>query len=198
MLSKKLIVLSAPSGTGKTTIVKEILKRDKDLIFSVSATTRAKRKEETDGKDYYFISKEDFENKIKNNEFVEYECVFGVDYYGTLKSFIEKNLSEDKLIIFDLDVLGALSMKKYYGDMAVLIFIEPPDKESIINRLKNRGTESDEDIARRIARFDKEMALKKDFNYIVINDNLENAVNELQKIINKYKQKGEKHAGTSN
>ncbi len=187
MSNKKLIVLSAPSGTGKTTIVKEILKRDKDLIFSVSATTRAKRKGETDGKDYFFISKEDFENKIKNNEFVEYECVFGVDYYGTLKSFVEKNLREDKLIIFDLDVLGALSIKKYYGEKAVLIFIKPPDKESLISRLKSRGTEVEEDIERRIARFDKEMALIKEFNYIVVNDNLENAVNEIQKIINKYK-----------
>lgn len=187
MLNKKLIVVSAPSGTGKTTIVKEILNKDKDLIFSISATTRAKRISETDGKDYFFISKEDFENKIKNEEFVEYECVFGVDYYGTLKSFIENNSKENKLIIFDLDVLGALSIKKYYGEKAVLIFIKPPDKESVINRLKGRGTEQEDDIKRRIARFDKEMALIKEFNYIVVNDNLENAVNEIQKIINKYK-----------
>jgi len=187
MSNKKLIVVSAPSGTGKTTIVKEILKKESDLVFSVSATTRVKRACETEGKDYFFISKEEFENKIKNDEFVEYECVFGVDYYGTLKSFIEHHLKEDKLIIFDLDVLGALSIKRYYGDNAILIFIKPPDKESVINRLKGRGTEQEDDIERRIARLDKEMALIKEFNYIVVNDNLENAVNEIQKIINKYK-----------
>lgn len=187
MSNKKLIVVSAPSGTGKTTIVKEILAKDKELIFSVSATTRIKRESETEGKDYFFISKEDFENKIKNNEFVEYECVFGVDYYGTLKSFIEYYRKENKLIIFDLDVLGALSIKKFYGEDAILIFIKPPSKESVINRLKGRGTEREDDIERRIARFDKEMALIKEFTYIVTNDNLENAVNEIQKIINKYK-----------
>jgi len=187
MSNRKLIVVSAPSGTGKTTIVKEILKKDKDLIFSVSATTRAKRTGETEGKDYFFISKEDFEQKIKNGEFVEYECVFGVDYYGTLKSFIEYYLKENKLVIFDLDVLGALSIKRYFEENAVLIFIKPPDKESVISRLKGRGTEKDDDIQRRLARFDKEMALIKEFNYIVVNDNLENAVKEIQNIINKYK-----------
>jgi guanylate kinase len=187
MSNRKLIVVSAPSGTGKTTIVKEILSKDKELVFSVSATTRKKRESESEGRDYFFISKEDFENKIKNNEFVEYECVFGVDYYGTLKSFIEYHQKENNLIIFDLDVLGALSIKKFYGDDAILIFIKPPSKESVINRLKGRGTEQDDDIERRIARFDKEMALIKEFNYIVTNDNLENAVKEIQKIINKYK-----------
>lgn len=187
MSNKKLIVVSAPSGTGKTTIVKKILANDKELVFSVSATTRNKREGETEGKDYFFISKEDFENRIKNNEFVEYECVFGVDYYGTLKSFIEYHRNEKSLIIFDLDVLGALSIKKFYGDDAILIFIKPPSKESVINRLKGRGTEQEDDIERRIARFDKEMALIKEFNYIVTNDNLENAVKEIQKIINKYK-----------
>jgi len=179
-----LYVLAAPSGAGKTTIVKKILKTNRELIFSVSATTRAKRKDEQDGKDYFFFSKDEFRNKIKNNELVEYEIIFNEDYYGTLKSFVDENLREKRNVIFDVDVKGALAIKKIYGDKAKLIFIMPPDIETLKDRLKKRDTESIEQINERIKRVDLEIGKANDFDYIVTNDNLEKAVSEVNNIIN--------------
>lgn len=180
-----LYAIAAPSGAGKTTIVKEILRNNPDIEFSVSATTRKKRNNEIDGKDYYFISKEEFENKIKNGDFIEYEKIFDGNYYGTLKSVVEDVIKRGKSMLFDIDVLGALSIKKHYKNNSVLIFIKPPGKEEIMERLKNRKTETPEQIENRLSRFDIEMAKMNEFDYIVLNDDLKTAVNKVQEIINK-------------
>jgi guanylate kinase len=180
-----LYVIAAPSGAGKTTIVRELLKRDSNLVFSVSATTRSRRKGETDGVDYFYLSKDEFQNKISSGELVEYELLFNGDYYGTLKSFVEDNMKLGRELIFDIDVKGALSLKKIYGDNALLIFIMPPDLETLKNRLKGRGTESKEQIEERIRRVELEMNLADRFDEVVVNDNLESAVSEVQKLIEK-------------
>lgn len=181
-----LFVISAPSGAGKTTVIKEMFNVLPDLAFSVSATTREKRNDEIDGKDYYFIKKEEFDKKVGNNEFVEWEEVHG-HLYGTLKSELKKGETHD--IIFDVDVIGALSIKKLYPQ-AVTIFIDAPRVE-MIDRLKRRRTEDEEEIKKRIARIDMELEFKKDFDYTVLNksseEGVKKAVEEIIKIINKYK-----------
>ena len=182
-----LFVFAAPSGTGKTSIVKEILKDNPEIEFSVSATTRPQRSGEADGKDYFFLSREIFEEKIRNNEFVEYEKIFDDNYYGTLKSFIQERLDKKINLIFDLDVNGALSIKRLFEKFSILIFIKPPDKETIKNRLIKRGTESVEIIEKRLSRFEYEMSKINEFNFIVTNDNLENAILKVQEIITKFK-----------
>ena len=182
-----LYVFSAPSGSGKTTIVKEILKEFPGLMFSISATTRMKRENETDKKDYFFIKKEEFEAKIENDEFVEYELIYDNNYYGTLKSEVDKCIEAGKSMVFDMDVKGALSIKRIYKDKALLIFVNPPDKNTIIERLINRGTESDEFLKKRIARIDFEMTLKDKFDVVLNNYELSTAVEEAKNIINKYK-----------
>jgi len=181
-----LYVIAAPSGAGKTTIVKEILRTNPELVFSVSATTRYRRENETDGKDYFFFSKEDFRKMIENNKLVEYETLFNGDYYGTLRSFVNENLEKNKSVIFDIDVNGALNIKKIYGERAKLIFIMPPDIETLKERLKKRATESPEQIAERIKRVDLEIGKKNDFDYIVVNENLDKAVTEVQNIIGNF------------
>jgi guanylate kinase len=187
-----LFAIAAPSGTGKTSIVKEVVKQNPDLIFSVSAATREKRAEEIDGVDYYFINEKDFLEKVKQGEFIEYENVFGNDYYGTLKSVVNGYINNKLNVIFDLDVNGAISLKNVYKDFIVLIFIKPPDKQSVIGRLKNRGTESEEQIAKRLKRFDLEMSKINEFDYIVINDNLYYAVRNVDSLIQKFKNKESK------
>ncbi len=181
-----LFVIAAPSGAGKTTIVNEILKKNPGLVFSVSATTRKIRKGENEGKDYFFFTKEEFQDKINNHELVEYEILFNQDYYGTLKSFVEDNLKKNISVIFDIDVKGALAIKNIYKDKAVLIFIMPPDVETLKERLKNRATESQEQINERIKRVDLEIGKTNHFDYIVLNDNLKNAVTEVNNIINSF------------
>jgi guanylate kinase len=187
-----LFVIAAPSGAGKTSIVKSILTKNKGLVFSVSATTRMKREDEVDGKDYFFLQREDFFEKISKGEFIEYEKLFDNNFYGTLKSFVDDNLSKGKDIIFDVDVKGALSLKELYEDKAIFIFIKPPGKYSIKQRLVHRATEDLRQIQRRIERFDSEMAEINEFNYIVENDNLKNAIINVQKIISKHKTKTKK------
>ena len=179
-----LYVIAAPSGAGKTTIVKEILRTNPELVFSVSATTRYKRENETDGEDYFFFSKEDFRKMIENNELVEYETLFNGDYYGTLRSFVNENLEKNRSVIFDIDVNGALNIKKIYGERAKLIFIMPPDIETLKERLKKRATESPEQISERIKRVDLEIGKKNDFDYIVVNDDLQKAVSEVENFLN--------------
>ncbi len=188
-----LYVIAAPSGAGKTTIVKELLSRNKGLVFSVSATTRPRRKNETDGKDYFYLTKEEFKRKIDRGELVEYEQLFNGDYYGTLKSFVEGHDSQGKDLIFDIDVKGALSLKKKYGDKAFLIFIKPPDIETLKARLKNRGTETEKQINERIRRVDLEMNESEKFDLVVLNDKLENAVNEIESLINNQQQNGNRN-----
>jgi len=181
-----LFVFSAPSGSGKTTVVKEILKAYPEFMFSISATTRKKRDVETDGKDYFFITKEDFEDRIKNDAFVEYELIYDNNYYGTLKSEVDKCLAAGKCMVFDMDVKGALSIKRIYKEKAVLIFVNPPSKNAIIQRLKLRATETQADLDKRIARIDFEMTLKDQFDFVVNNDELSVAVQEAKNIINKH------------
>ncbi|MDQ3021006.1 MAG: guanylate kinase [Bacteroidota bacterium] len=182
-----LYVIAAPSGAGKTTIVREILKKNPEFVFSVSATTRSKRENEKDGRDYFFFTKDKFKEKINNNELVEHEVLFNGDYYGTLKSFVQDNLEKNKEVIFDIDVNGALNIKNIYGNKSLLIFIMPPDIETLKQRLKKRATESIEQINERIKRVDLEIGKANDFDYIVVNDNLEKAVSEVQSIINNFK-----------
>jgi guanylate kinase len=178
----KLIVFSAPSGSGKTTIVRSVLKHFPELVFSVSATTRKRRATEIDGKDYFFISEEEFEKKIKNNEFVEWEKFYDY-YYGTLVSFIEDKLAKFQSVVLEVDVKGALSIKKSYPD-SVLIFIMPPSLEELKVRLINRKTESEDDFKKRIHRAEMELSYKDKFDYIVVNDNLESAKKQVLEIIN--------------
>ncbi len=178
-----LLVVSAPSGAGKTTIVKEILKAYPNFGFSVSATTRSKRPGEVDGKDYFFLPRSEFEKKIAAGELVEHEEIYS-NYYGTLKSEVEKALSNGKDIVFDVDVNGGLSIKNKFPE-AVLIFIKPPSIETLRNRLKGRGSETDEQIDRRMERVEMELEKSAGFDYIVTNDELKRAVNEVFGIINK-------------
>ena len=178
-----LFVISAPSGAGKTTIVKEVLNHYPNFKFSVSATTRAIRPGEIDGKDYFFLPRDEFEKKIAEGELVEYEEIYS-NYYGTLKSEIEKALREDETMVFDVDVKGGLSIKKKFPE-AALIFIKPPSIEILRKRLEGRGSESKEQIERRMARVPMELEKGEFYDYIVINDELEKAVNEVFNIINK-------------
>lgn len=182
MPTPKLIVISAPSGCGKTTIVREILSRHPEMLFSVSATTRPKRNGEIHGKDYFFITKEDFEQKILNGELIEWELIFG-NYYGTLKSEVERAIQSGHSLMFDIDVKGALAIKAKYPHHAVLIFIEPPSIEALMIRLKNRKTESKETLNNRLERVPMELEKGQEFHYRVINDNLEKAIDDVDLII---------------
>jgi len=179
-----LFVISGPSGAGKTSIIRELFKNIPGLAFSVSATTRKQREGETQGKDYYFLTLQEFKDKMDRGEFVEYEEVFG-NYYGTLKSEVEKYLNGSKHLIFDIDVNGALSIKKIYPE-AVTVFIDVPVEE-LIKRLKSRNTESAEEIEKRASRIKLEIDKKPKFDQVVDNtDGIEKAVNEIKEIINKY------------
>lgn len=183
----KLIVISAPSGAGKTTIVREIMKDEKlRLKFSVSATNRQPRQNEINGKDYYFLDTEEFKQKIKNNEFVEWQEVYKNQFYGTLKSEIERIFKNNYNVIFDVDVLGGINIKKQYPDITCSIFIKPPSIEELEKRLLNRGTEDYDSIKKRIAKAKYEISLADKFDKIVVNDKLEDAVNEVHKIISDF------------
>lgn len=177
----KIIAVSAPSGAGKTTIVKQMLKLFPEIIFSVSATTRAKRPGEINGKDYFFISENEFKEKIKNNEFIEWERFYDY-YYGTYKYFINEITEQNKTIILEVDVKGALQLKKIYPE-AKLIFIYPPSSQELINRLKNRKTETSADFDKRVKRAKMELSLKDKFDYFVENNDLDKAILETKKII---------------
>ena len=180
-LKGKIIAVSAPSGAGKTTIVKQMLKLFPEIIFSVSATTRSKRPGEINGKDYFFISEDEFKEKIKNNEFIEWERFYDY-YYGTYKYFIDEITEQNKAIILEVDVKGALQLKKIYPE-AKLIFIYPPSSKELINRLKNRKTETAADFDKRIKRAKMELSLKDKFDYFVENNDLDKAILETRRII---------------
>jgi len=172
----KLVIFSAPSGAGKTTIVKHLLQQDLNLEFSVSATSREPRPGETKGKDYYFLSTEEFRKKINNGEFLEWEEVYKGIFYGTLKSEVERIRNAGKHVIFDVDVVGGLNIKKFYGNEALAVFVQPPSVEELKNRLQNRSTESEEKIKMRIAKAEQELAYASQFEIIIINDNLKFAL----------------------
>lgn len=179
----EIIAVSAPSGTGKTTILKSILQDFPELIFSVSATTRKKREFEKEGVDYFFLSESEFENKIKNNEFVEWEKFYDY-YYGTYRSFIDDNINNSKSVIAEIDVKGALSLKKIYSQ-AVLIFIYPPSFEELESRLKMRKTEDEGEFKKRIQRAEMELSHKDKFDYCIENNDLEKAILETESLIKK-------------
>jgi guanylate kinase len=179
----KLIVFSAASGAGKTTIVKEILKSFPHIVFSISATTRPKREIETDGVEYYFLSEMEFKKKIENDEFVEWEKFYDY-YYGTLKSFVTGNIEAGKPVLLELDVKGALTIKRLYP-YAHLVYISPPSFEELVNRLRQRKTESESDFNKRIDRAKMELSLKDQFDYIIENAELETAVKEAKSLVEK-------------
>ncbi len=178
----KIIVLCAPSGTGKTTIKNELVKRDPNIVFSVSATTRPKRESEREGKDYYFITEDEFKEHVRNNDFIEYNYHFG-NYYGTLKMAIEPDLRLGCNVIVDVDVIGALAFKKLYRDQTIMIFIMPPSIETLKERLLHRGTETEDSLKTRLARVQEEMNYSKEFEHIVINDDVIRASEEILTII---------------
>jgi guanylate kinase len=177
----KIFAISAPSGTGKTTIVRRLLNEIPDLVYSVSATTRRQRKNEILGKDYFFLTEQEFLQKIDNEEFVEWEKVYDY-YYGTFKCYIDENVEKGKSIIAEVDVNGALALKKIYPE-AVLIFIAPPSFEELIERLKKRKTETDADLYKRIERAKMELSERDKFDYLINNKELETAILETKNII---------------
>lgn len=179
----KLIIFSAPSGAGKTTIVKHLLQQNFGLEFSVSATSRQPRPGEVHGKDYYFLSENDFREKIKNNEFLEWEEVYSGTFYGTLKSEVERIRQKGKNVIFDVDVVGGVNIKKYYGEEALAVFVQPPSVEELRKRLQNRSTEPEEKINMRVAKAEKELTFAKQFDMILVNDELTETLKETEKMI---------------
>ncbi len=182
----KLIIFSAPSGAGKTTIVRHLLKQDLNLEFSISATSRGKRHNETNGKDYYFLSPEEFRSKIDNKEFLEWEEVYTGTFYGTLKSEVERIRKKGKNVIFDVDVVGGCNIKKYYGDDALAIFVKPPSVEELHNRLILRSTDTSEVIENRIQKAEYELSFANQFDLIIINEELGKAFEEAEKCIREF------------
>lgn len=177
----KIIVISSPSGGGKTTIVRKILAEFPGIVFSVSATTRPKRPDEIDGVHYFFLSEKEFEEKIKNNEFIEWERFYDY-YYGTLKTFVLDNIEKGKTVLLEIDVKGALSVKKLFPD-AVLIFIDVPSFDELVNRLKKRKTETEADLQKRIDRAKMELSYKDKFDYIFINKDLEEVTSQIKSLL---------------
>jgi len=182
----KLVILSAPSGSGKSTIIKYILDKDLPLEFSISATSRPPRRNEKNGVEYFFLTPDEFKEKINKGCFIEYEEVYPDRFYGTLKSEVGKKLKEGKNIILDVDVAGGLNIKKLYGENALLIFIQPPSIGELQKRLETRGTEAPEVIADRISKAEYELSLASKYDAIVVNDCLQDAENETINIINKF------------
>jgi guanylate kinase len=182
----KLVIISAPSGAGKTTIVNHLLRRNLGLEFSISATTRAPRGKEKNGKEYYFISAEDFREKIRDEEFAEWQEVYSGQFYGTLKSEIERIWADKKHVIFDVDVKGGINLKNIFGNKAISIFIMPPSIRDLEMRLLSRATDDQSKIRIRVEKAVEEMKLAADFDHIVINDNLEMAQNEVYEMVKSF------------
>lgn len=183
-MKKQLVILSSPSGGGKSTVARHLLKVFPQFKLSVSATTREKRPNEINGKDYYFLSKEEFEKAIANDELIEYEQIFG-NYYGTLKSQVNEVINRNDKLLFDIDVKGALSLKKLYPELSILIFLSPPSLEVLEDRLRNRKTETEEQIHIRYERAQMELAQAEKFDYVVINDNLEQTYSQIEELVKK-------------
>jgi guanylate kinase len=183
----KLIVFSAPSGSGKTTIVRHLLNQDDlNLEFSISATSRQPRGKEVDGKDYHFISPEEFKNLIDRDEFVEWEEVYSDNFYGTLKSEVDRIWSKGKHAIFDIDVVGGLRVKRKFPDKTIAIFVKTPSLAEMEKRLRGRKTDSEEKIQERIAKAKKELAFAPEFDHILVNDDLETAQKKAEELLKNY------------
>ena len=187
MLPKgKLIIFSAPSGAGKTTIVRHLLHLDLDLEFSISACSRQKRAKETDGKDYYFLTVDEFREKIKNHEFIEWQEVYKDHFYGTLKSELNRIWEKGKHVIFDVDVVGGLKIKRKYKKHALAVFIMAPSIEELEKRLKKRSADSSESIKKRLAKAKKEMSFMGKFDIIIINRNLQETYKEAIRVVKEF------------
>jgi guanylate kinase len=182
-VTKNVLIVSAPSGGGKSTIVGHLLKTFNCFDFSVSATSRAPRGAEVHGKEYFFLSEAEFKSKVSAGEFVEHEEVYPGLFYGTLKSEVERIWGNGKIILFDIDVMGGMNLKKLYGDKALSLFIAPPSLETLRERLVKRGTDTPEAIEKRVAKAEKEMLYSGNFDKILINDDLQTALNEVELII---------------
>jgi guanylate kinase len=179
----KLVIFSAPSGAGKTSIVRALLSRMPELEFSVSACSRPMRPGEADGVDYYFLTPEDFREKIAQGLFLEWEEVYPGSYYGTLISEVERIWAKDKHVIFDVDVAGGINIKEQYADKALSIFVMPPSIDELRNRLLGRKTETQESLAKRINKAEQELGYAKQFDRVVVNDKLEDAIHEAEKLL---------------
>jgi guanylate kinase len=179
----KLIVFSAPSGSGKSTLINYLLTQVEGLSFSISCTSRAPRGQEQHGREYYFLSPEEFRERIARDEFLEYEEVYADKFYGTLKSEVERLSSAGKIVIFDVDVKGGVNIKKYYGDRALSVFIQPPSLAALRERLVGRATDAPEVIETRLERAEFELSLAPQFDRIVVNDDLEQAKAEVLRVV---------------
>lgn len=182
----KCIIFSAPSGSGKTTLVHHLLEQDLGLEFSISACTRSPRGKEVDGKDYYFLSIQDFKQKIQEDAFVEWEEVYTDHFYGTLKSEIERIWAHGKAVIFDVDVIGGLNLKKYFNKQALAIFVMPPDLPTLEKRLRSRGTDEEDRIQKRLAKSKQELVVADQFDHIILNDSLEKAKQEAKTVVSSF------------
>lgn len=183
MTTGKLIVFSAPSGSGKTTLVRYLLAQDLPLGFSISATSRNPRGQEKDGQDYYFLSAEDFQTQIAADAFLEYEEVYAGTYYGTLQSEVERLWAAGKHVLFDIDVIGGLRIKEKFPEQTLAVFVQPPSVEVLEQRLRSRGTESEEKIQQRLAKSTQELSYAPQFDRVIINDDLAQAQKEVVDLI---------------
>lgn len=182
-MSGKVIIFSAPSGSGKSTLVQHLMNQNYNLGFSISATSRAPRGTEQNGVEYYFLTPEAFRQKIANNEFIEFEEVYPDKFYGTLKSEVEKALTEGKNLIFDVDVVGGVNIKQYFGQRALSVFVQPPSIEELRKRLTGRGTDSPEVIEQRISKAEWELEFASKFDVVIINDQLSKAIQDTEAVI---------------
>ena len=189
-MGNKAVIISAPSGAGKTTIVRHLLSEFPGLEFSVSACSRPKRGKEEEGKDYYFITTDQFRDKISRDEFIEWQEVYPGSYYGTLKSEMDRIWSEGKTPIFDVDVFGGINLKKYFGDTALAIFIQPPSREELENRLRHRGTENEKNIQTRLNKVDKELTYAGTFDRIIVNDEFPSSSSKVTELVAEFLDSG--------
>lgn len=185
-LMGKLIIFSAPSGSGKSTIINHLLQQDLNLAFSISATSRPPRGTERDGVEYFFLTPDEFRERIARGEFLEYEEVYPGRFYGTLKSQVEKQLAAGQNVVFDVDVVGGCNIKKYYGERALSVFIQPPSVEELRRRLVGRGTDAPEVIEGRVAKAEYELGFAPQFDVVVVNDNLEEAQQRAYDVIRNF------------
>ena len=187
MDKQKIVIFAAPSGSGKSTIINYLLSALQGVFeFSISATSRQPRGQEQHGREYYFLSPDEFRQRIKNGDFLEYEEVYKDKFYGTLKSEVERISDNGKIALFDVDVKGALNIKKYYGDRAVSIFVQPPSIEALKSRLEGRGTDASEVIRQRLDKAEFELSFAPQFDHIVVNDNLEQAESEVLSLVRSF------------
>ncbi len=185
-MNNKVLIFSAPSGAGKTTVVRHLLDKYPFLEFSVSATSRLPRGEEVNGSDYFFLDKMDFIERIKAGDFIEYEEVYSGFFYGTLKSEVERIWSEGKIVVFDIDVKGGVNLKKLYGESALAVFVQPPSINVLRERLVARGTDSPETIEKRVDKASEELTFSKYFDRVLVNENLDNCLKEAEKLVENF------------